>query len=200
MDTMTPEEIEDLIGSVPEQPRGYVAKTRCPHIKRDGEQCRSGVMAGSTKCAGHSGLTGRAQRSAHKTAQLMASPEAQTLILAALRDGEEITDPGQLLRRAASALQKVTEHFGARLGDGTVDIDDLDLQRWLAVFDRLTKLCTDLVKLGILEKAVDASEIVFRREYQELAAQILDDLEDFPEARLHLAERMHSREAARAGL
>lgn len=198
MSTLTPEEIEDLIGTVP--PTKRVAKNRCPHIKKDGEQCRAGIMAGKTKCSTHSGLAGPRNREAHKVAQVMASPDAQVLILAALRDGEEITDPGQLLRRAASALQKVTEHFGERLGDGTVEIDDLDLQRWLAVFDRLTRLCTDLVKLGILEKAVDASEIVFRREYQELAAQLLDALAEFPEAAQHVAQVMTEREAARSGL
>jgi len=196
---MTDEEIiEECIGTLPKR-RAYNVKNRCPVIKKNGVQCGGGVMSGSTKCATHSGLTGPLARAKHNAAKVLASPAGQAIIIAAMREGEEITDPGQLLRKAAATLQRITEHFGEKLGDGSTEIADVDLQRWLAIFDRLTHLCTDLVKLGVLEKAVDASEIVFRREYQELAAELLDALEEYPEARWAVAQKFTEREARRIG-
>lgn len=197
---MTPEqeqELADLVGTVK---RAYIATNRCPQIKTNGEQCRRGVMTGSEKCATHSGMNNVNVREKHKQDKALASPDVANLLLAEFREGEEVTDPAAMLRRVAGAMERVAQHFAHKIGDGTTDVDDADLYRWTALVDRLTRICTDLAKLGIFNKALDASEIVFRREYQELAAQLLDDLEEFPEARLHIAERMHAREAAKAGL
>ena len=190
------EDFDALIGT---PKRGYdPGENRCPHVKRSGEQCKSGVMAGSEKCAVHSGITNPHVAAKRKTERLLAQPEVAMLLVEFSKDGA-VTDPAELLRRAAGALERVAEHFAKKIGDGTTDPNEDDLRTWVALTDRLTRLCIDLAKLGLFDKALDASEIVFRREYQELAAQIIDDLEPFPEAAQYLASQMRHREAMRLG-
>lgn len=168
-------------------------RPRCTAKNRRGEPCRRAPIKGGSVCPTHGGSAPQVKAAAAERQADAAAAAAIAALWPGLADADPVKDPVDLLARAASVLEAMTDRVGARVNNlnGKVGAGEhlTQLRAEVVLLDRLLdkliKASDALARLGIAERQVELAagqaeilEAAFRAGLAALGSQLLPDQRD----------------------